>query len=83
MQYWRMLTIGSKKSRGRVFTLTEGEKMLVISDFDEAEYIQGAINFISETIDVTKVSVYPAGTEDDVAGKARFAAPLQPGLAYL
>ncbi len=83
MQYWRMLTIGSKKSRGRVFTLTEGERILITSGFDEAEYILKASEFISETIDVHDVAVYAAGTKEDIAGKAKFAIPLQPGLAFL
>ena len=83
MQYWRMLTIGSKKSRGRVFTLTEGERILIKSGFDEVEYIMKASDFISETIDVHGVAVYAAGTEEDIAGKAKFAIPLQPGLAFL
>ena len=83
MQYWRMLTIGSKKSRGRVFTLTEGERMLITSGFAEADYILKASNFIAETIDVDNVEVYAAGTEEDIAGKAKFAIPLQPGLAFL
>ena len=82
MQYWRMLTIGSKKSRGRVFTLSEGERILVTSGFDEAEYILGAAEFISESIDIQGVDVYAAGNGEDVAGKARFAVPLQPGLAF-
>tara|TARA_Y100000739_G_scaffold191525_1_gene171625 strand:- start:789 stop:1421 length:633 start_codon:yes stop_codon:yes gene_type:complete len=83
MQYWRMLTIGSKKSRGRVFTLTEGERILITSGFDEADYILKSAGFISETIDVLAVAVYAAGTEEDIAGKAKFAVPLQPGLAFL
>ncbi len=83
MQYWRMLTIGSKKSRGRVFTLTEGERKLVNSEFNESKYILDAVDFISDTIGVEEVIVYAAGTGDDIAGKARFAIPLQPGLAFL
>ena len=83
MQYWRMLTIGSKKSRGRVFTLTEGERNLIMSGFNESKYILDAVGFIAEAIDVEEVIVYAAGTGDDIAGKARFAIPLQPGLAFL
>jgi len=83
MQFWRSLTVGSKKSRGRVFTLGEGERILVTSGFDEAKYISDAAVFISEAIDVCEVEVYPAGMGDDIAGKARFAGPLQPGLAFL
>ena len=83
MQYWRMLTIGSKKSRGRVFTLTEGERKLVNSEFKESKYILDAVGFIAEAIGVEEVIVYEAGTGDDIAGKARFAIPLQPGLAFL
>ncbi|MDP6856604.1 MAG: leucine--tRNA ligase [Candidatus Thalassarchaeaceae archaeon] len=83
MQFWRSITIGSKKSRGRVFTLGEGERILVTSGFDEAKYISDSAIFISEAIEVSEIEVYPAGMGEDIAGKARFAGPLQPGLAFL
>jgi len=83
MQFWRSITIGSKKSRGRVFTLGEGERILITSGFDEAKYISDSAIFISEAIEVSEIEVYPAGMGEDIAGKARFAGPLQPGLAFL
>ena len=83
MQFWRGVTIGNKKSRGRVFSLSEGERMLVTSGFDESAYILEAADFIAETIGVNEVVAFAAGDGEDIAGKARFAGPLQPGLAFL
>ena len=82
-QFWRGVTIGNKKSRGRVFSLSEGERMLVTSGFDESAYILEAADFIAETIGVNEVVAFAAGDGEDIAGKARFAGPLQPGLAFL
>tara|TARA_B100001996_G_scaffold84733_1_gene62499 strand:+ start:1769 stop:4714 length:2946 start_codon:yes stop_codon:yes gene_type:complete len=83
MQYWRALTIGSKKTRGRVFTLRDTEKTLIRSKHNETASIKSAASFIAEAIDIENIEVYVAGEGEDVSGKARFAAPLQPGLAFL
>ena len=83
MQYWRTLTIGSKKTRGRVFTLRDSEKALIRSKHDETASIEAAISFIADAIDIKSIEVYVAGEGEDISGKARFAAPLLPGLAFL
>ena len=83
MQYWRALTIGNKKNRGRVFTLRDSEKTLIRSNHDETASITAAIPFIADAINIENIEVYVAGDGEDVSGKARFAAPLQPGLAFL
>ena len=83
MQYWRALTIGSKKTRGRVFTLRDSEKALIRSKHDETASIKSAISFIADAINIESIEVYVAGDGEDISGKARFATPLQPGLAFL
>ena len=83
MQYWRALTIGSKKTRGRVFTLRDSEKALIRSKHDETASIKAAISFIADAINIKSIEVYVAGEGEDISGKARFAAPLLPGLAFL
>ena len=55
-------------------------------DIDEAlSHVADNIDLydLANHIDVHDVAVYAAGTEEDIAGKAKFAIPLQPGLAYL
>ena len=83
MQTWMALTTGSKKKRGRVHTWSQGEKQLIISAIDEASLINMNSEFIAQALGVTSVEAYPAGEGEDIAGKARFAFPLEPGIAFL
>ena len=83
MQYWRALTIGNKKNRGRVFALRDSEKALIRSKHDETASIRAAVSFIADAIGIENIEVYVSGEGEDVSGKARFAAPLLPGLAFL
>ena len=39
--------------------------------------------FIAQALGVTSVEAYHAGEGEDVAGKAKFAFPLEPGIAFL
>ena len=83
MQTWMTLTMGSKKKRGRIHTWSQGEKQLVLSAIDEASTINMDSDFIAQALGVSSVEAYPAGEGEDVAGKARFAFPLEPGIAFL
>ncbi len=83
MQTWMALTTGSKKKRGRIHTWSQGEKQLILSVIDEASTINMNSDFIAQALGVSSVEAYPAGEGEDVAGKARFAFPLEPGIAFL
>ena len=83
MQTWMALTMGSKKKRGRIHTWSQGEKQLIMSAIDEASAINMNSEFIAHALGVSSVGAYPAGEGEDVAGKARFAFPLEPGIAFL
>ena len=83
MQTWMALTMGSKKKRGRIHTWSQGEKQLIMSAIDEASTINMNSEFIAQALGVTSVEAYPAGQGEDVAGKAKFAFPLEPGIAFL
>jgi len=83
MQTWMALTTGSKKKRGRIHTWSHGEKQLIISAIDETSVINMNSGFIAQALGVSSVEAYPAGEGEDVAGKARFAFPLEPGIAFL
>ena len=82
-QTWMALTIGSKKKRGRIHTWAEGEKQLVLSGLDESEIINSAVDFIATALRVKSVIAYPVGEGEDIGGKARFAFPLEPGIAFV
>ena len=82
-QTWMALTMGSKKKRGRIHTWAEGEKELILSGLDESEVINSAADFIATVLEVNSVVAYPVGEGEDIGGKARFAFPLEPGIAFV
>ncbi|MEC9351659.1 MAG: class I tRNA ligase family protein, partial [Candidatus Thermoplasmatota archaeon] len=82
-QTWMSLTMGSKKKRGRIHTWADGEKQLVMSGLDESEVINSAADFLTAALGVDSVIAYPVGEGEDVAGKARVAFPLEPGIAFV
>ena len=82
-QTWMALTMGSKKKRGRIHTWADGEKQLVLSGIDESEVINSAGDFIATALGVKSVIAYPVGEGEDIGGKARFAFPLEPGIAFV
>ena len=83
MQTWMALTMGSKKKRGRIHTWSQGEKKLIMSAIDEVSVINMNSKFITHALGVSSVEAYPAGEGEDIAGKARYAFPLEPGIAFL
>jgi len=82
-QTWMALTMGSKKKRGRIHTWSAGEKELIASGLDEAAVLSENSAFLAQMLEVDSVTVHPAGEGEDVGGKARFASPLEPGIAFI
>ncbi|HJM18498.1 MAG TPA: leucine--tRNA ligase [Candidatus Thalassarchaeaceae archaeon] len=80
---WSILTTGSKKKRGRVHSWSDAEKALILSDFDEADFIDSNSQFITDALDLTSIKVYSVGDGDDIGGKAKLSFPLDPGIAFL
>jgi hypothetical protein len=80
---WMALTAGSKKKRGRILTWTLPQKSLILSGFVEADFLTINSQFIADTIGVESIIAYPVGKGKDVAGKARVAFPLEPGIAFI
>ena len=81
-QTWMTLTVGSKKKRGRIHTWPDGDISLINSGLNETEVLSSNAQFLADALDVELVSVYPVGEGEDVAGKARVAFPLEPGIAF-
>ena len=82
MQFWKMVVVGQKKRRGRIYTWGEQENNLIQSRFDEVAFLTSNATFISEALEIGTVEVYRAGDGEDVAGKARSSLPLEPGIAW-
>ena len=81
-QTWTILTIGTKKKRGKIFTWAEDDKNLITNMNNESEFLSSNINFISKELGLDFVTIYSVGEGEDVAGKARLAFPLEPGIAF-
>jgi leucyl-tRNA synthetase len=82
-QTWQSLTIGNKKNRGKIYTWSEGDISLISSQFDETNLINNNAIFIANALSVDTVISYKVGDGEDVAGKARVASPLEPGIAFI
>jgi leucyl-tRNA synthetase len=82
-QTWMTMTTGSKKKRGRIHTWSDGERTLISSGLDEAGILAANAGFLATALDVDSVEAYSVGDGEDVAGKARVAFPLEPGIAFL
>tara|TARA_Y100001980_G_C14512452_1_gene287875 strand:+ start:61 stop:699 length:639 start_codon:yes stop_codon:yes gene_type:complete len=82
-QTWMSMTSGTKKKRGRINTWSQGQKTLLTNDFDETSMINRNSSFIAHSLGIEHVESYRVGDGEDVAGKARVAFPLEPGIAFL
>ena len=82
-QAWNSITIGGKKTRGRIHTWLEGEKELISARVNEVEVIKDNSDFIATSLGVDTVEVFIAGEAEDVGGKARISFPLEPGIAFV
>ena len=82
-QTWQSLTIGNKKNRGKIYTWSEGDISLISSQFDETNLINNNAIFIANALSVDSVISYKVGDGEDLAGKARVASPLEPGIAFI
>ena len=56
---------------------------MILSVLDESEVINSAADFIATVLEVNYVVAYPVGEGEDIGGKARFAFPLEPGIAFV
>ena len=83
IQFWSSITTGSKKRRGKVQTWTAEEATLIRSGANEGAILESRSQFIAATLGIENIEVYEAGTGEDAGGKAKFAQPLEPGIAFL
>ena len=81
-QTWNNLTIGNKKKRGKVFTWSVDDKELINSMFDESLFLISNKEFLLTELGLENIFIYPVGKGEDVAGKAKVAFPLDPGISF-
>ena len=72
-----------KKIMPQLFKWTPEQKKLVSMKLDEVGVIVKASDFICKELNLSALTVYVAGQGEDVGGKAKFAFPLEPGIAFL
>ena len=82
-QLWMTLTTGSKKKRGRIHTWSNSQKTILLNYLDEVEIINHNSEFLAMALDIESITSYYVGDGEDVAGKARVAFPLEPGIAFV
>ena len=82
-QTWNTITIGSKKTRGRIHTWSDGERAIISDGINESEIIMQNSDFIASALDVDTIEAYSVGESEDVGGKASFSFPLEPGIAFV
>ena len=71
-----------KRVRKQLFKWSPDEKGILRAEVDEVATITAATDFLASELGVDSVQVWTAGEGDDVGDKARFAFPLEPGIAY-
>ena len=72
-----------KKIMPQLFKWTPEQKKLVSMKIDEVKVILDASEFICKELGLSTLTVYVAGEGEDVGEKAKFAFPLEPGIAFL
>lgn len=72
-----------KRVLKQLYRWSPDEKAVLRAALDEVEIIQSAADFIRGELGVEELRVQVAGEGEDVGGKARFAFPSEPGIAYL
>ena len=80
---WNSITVGGKKTRGKIYTWSAGSRYLLSEGIDELGIISDNSDFIASALGVDKVESYRVGEGEDVGGKARISFPLEPGIAFL
>ena len=80
---WNSITVGGKKTRGKIYTWSDGSRYLLSEGIDELGIISANSDFIASVLGVENVEAYRVGEGEDVGGKARISFPLEPGIAFL
>jgi hypothetical protein len=72
-----------KRIMKQLYKWSPTERNVLKSNLDEVKILTDAKSFLSAELRVAEVNIYLAGEGEDVGGKAKFAYPSEPGIAYL
>jgi leucyl-tRNA synthetase len=72
-----------KRVMKQLYKWSPTERNVLKSNLDEVKILIDAKSFLSAELSVAEVNIYLAGEGEDVGGKAKFAYPSEPGIAYL
>ncbi|MDP7312456.1 MAG: hypothetical protein QF831_03360, partial [Candidatus Thalassarchaeaceae archaeon] len=72
-----------KRIMKQLYRWSPAERSVLKANLDEIEILRDTADFISTELGVREVNIYLAGGGEDVGGKAKFAYPSEPGIAYL
>ena len=72
-----------KRIMKQLYRWSPAERNVLKANLNEVEILQDVIDFVGAELGVNEVNIYLSGEGDDVGGKAKFAFPGEPGIAYL
>lgn len=72
-----------KRVMKQLFRWSPSHREVLKTALDEVSILTDAADFIAAEIGVETINIHTAGEGEDVGGKARFAFPSEPGIAFL
>ena len=69
---WNSITVGGKKTRGKIYTWSDGSRYLLSEGIDELGIISANSDFIASALGVENVEAYRVGEGEDVGGRQNF-----------
>jgi leucyl-tRNA synthetase len=72
-----------KRIMKQLYRWSPAERNVLKENLNEIEILLDATDFIRTELGVENVNIYAVGDGEDIGGKAKFAFPSEPGIAYL
>ena len=72
-----------KRIMKQMYKWSPSEKDVIKAGLDEVEILTSASDFLANELGINEISIYLVGNGEDVGGKAKFAFPSEPGIAYI
>ena len=72
-----------KRIMKQMYKWSPSEKDVIKAGLDEVEILTSASDFLANELGINEISIYLVGNGEDIGGKAKFAFPSEPGIAYI
>lgn len=72
-----------KRIMKQLYRWSPAERNVLKENLNEIEILLDATDFIRTELGIENVNIYAVGDGEDIGGKAKFAFPSEPGIAYL